>query len=114
MESLLAAVDIGGTKVTVSVSNRDGILAKVRQSTERRGENTALPCQINRLIEHVCTAAGVSSDAIRAVGVSTCSPFQRRGGHMVIVAPNLCGGLGWSRTGPSYLWRRSLAVCIRG
>ena len=37
----LAAVDIGGTKVTASVSDEHGILAKVRQSTCLEGDEPA-------------------------------------------------------------------------
>ena len=38
-----AAVDIGGTKVTVSIVNERGILYKALQETAKSGPNTALP-----------------------------------------------------------------------
>ncbi len=97
MGTLLAAVDIGGTKVTASVSNEKGILAKVRQLTRLEGDEHTLPRQVDELIARACDGAGVDKAAVRAVGVSTCSPFERRGASRVVVAPNLCGGLGWSR-----------------
>ncbi len=97
MVTLLAAVDIGGTKVTASVSNEKGILAKVRQLTRLEGDEHALPRQVDELIAAACKGAGVDKAAVQAVGVSTCSPFERRGSTRVVVAPNLCGGLGWSR-----------------
>ena len=104
MDVFLAAVDIGGTKVTASVSGPEGILAKVRQPTQLRGDNTALPTQVHTLIGHVCSRAGIQRDAVSAVGVSTASPFAREGEHMVIVAPNICGGLGWSRSAIPNSW----------
>lgn len=90
---ILAAVDIGGTKITASISNRDGILAKVRQLTAKKGENTALPRQVERMVAAVCGKAGIGRDDIAAVGISTCSPFERRGDDLVLVSPNLCGGM---------------------
>jgi len=97
METLLAAVDIGGTKVTASVSSEQRILAKVRQATRLEGDERALPRQVDELIARACAEAGVRKEGVQAVGVSTCSPFERRGRYRVVVAPNLCGGLGWSR-----------------
>ncbi len=97
MAALLAAVDIGGTKVTASVSDSSGILAKVRESTCLEGDERALPRQVDGMIGRACAAAGATPADVQAVGVSTCSPFERRGDTRVVVAPNLCGGLGWSR-----------------
>jgi glucokinase len=90
---VLAAVDIGGTKVTASISNADGILAKVYQETVKTGDNTALPIQVDGMISAVCRLAGVKKAEVNALGVSTCSPFERRDGKLVLVSPNLCGGL---------------------
>lgn len=97
MANLLAAVDIGGTKVTASVSDSNGILAKVRQPTCLEGDERALPRQVDAMISRACEIAGAAKADVQAVGVSTASPFERRGDTRVVVAPNLCGGLGWSR-----------------
>jgi glucokinase len=94
---ILAAIDIGGTKVTASISAEGGILAKVRMPTALTGDNRAIPRQVDDMIHAAARRAGLSADRVSAVGVSTCSPFQRRGSETVVVAPNLCGGLGWSR-----------------
>jgi glucokinase len=94
---VLAAVDIGGTKVTASISHADGILAKVYQKTAKIGENTTLPRQVDRMISEVCQRAGVQKKAIQAVGISTCSPFEKRDGNLILVSPNLCGGLAEDR-----------------
>jgi len=90
---ILAAVDIGGTKVTASLSDRNGILGKVLQPTVKTGENTALPGQVDSMIDAVCGRAAVAREDIAALGISTCSPFERRDGQLVLVSPNICGGL---------------------
>ena len=54
MANLLAAVDIGGTKVTASVSDSSGILAKVRESTCLEGDERALPRQVDAMIARAC------------------------------------------------------------
>jgi glucokinase len=92
----LAAVDIGGTKVSASVSDRNGIIAKVKEPTCKEGDDAALPRQVIALVAAACADAGVRVDDIEAVGVSTCSPFKKRDGKLGLIAPNICGGLGWS------------------
>jgi glucokinase len=94
---VLAGVDIGGTKVSACISSADGILAKVHQETVKAGDNTALPAQVERIIAAVCRIGGVEKESIGALGVSTCSPFERRDGKLVLVSPNLCGGLAKDR-----------------
>ena len=96
MVGFLAAVDIGGTKVSVSVSDQDGILAKLKEPTRKEGDINTIPLQVNAMIHSACETAGIDPERIDAVGVSTCSPFQRRDRSLGLAAPNLCGGLGWS------------------
>lgn len=96
MDEYLAAVDIGGTKVSVSISNSETILAKQKEPTCKKGDERALPQQVDRMIRAACIDAGVDFAGVAAVGVSTCSPFQRRDGMLGLTAPNLCGGLDWS------------------
>ncbi len=96
MSIYLAAADIGGTKTTVSVSGENGILAKTRSATRKEGADTAIPYQVIEMIETVCGEAGIDVEQINALGISTCSPFQKRESALGLVAPNLCGGIGWS------------------
>ena len=96
MNGYLASVDIGGTKVSVSISNQQGILAKRKEPTRKEGDVAALPRQVDAMIRAVCDDLELNPGKIDAVGVSTCSPFQRREGNLGLTAPNLCGGLGWS------------------
>ncbi len=93
----LAAVDIGGTKITVSISNISGILVKVYQPVQLKGDNLAVPGQVDSLVEFACVQAGIRKDEIYALGVSTCGPFGILDGKLVLVAPNLCGGLAKER-----------------
>ena len=93
----LAAVDIGGTKITVSIANISGILVKVYRAVQLEGDNLAVPGQVDSLIGHACEQTGIGKDEIYALGVSTCGPFEIRDGELVLVAPNLCGGLAKER-----------------
>ena len=93
----LAAVDIGGTKITVSIANISGILVKVYRPVQLEGDNLSVPGQVDSLIGHACGQIGVVKDEIYALGVSTCGPFGIRDGELVLVAPNLCGGLAKER-----------------
>ena len=89
----LAAVDIGGTKITASVAHRGGILAKVYQQVVLRGDNQTIPRQVDCLVDYVCDHIGIQKDQLHALGISTCGPFGTHGNYRVIVPPNLCGGL---------------------
>ncbi len=101
---LLAGIDIGGTKVTASIAGRDGILAKVYQQTRKSGEPEAVPGQVVDLVGQACRLAGLDPRRVRALGVSTCSPFERRDGRLEVVAPNLCGGLSRGETDLPNRW----------
>ncbi len=93
----LAAVDIGGTKITVSIANISGILVKVYRPVQLEGDNLAVPRQVDSMVGHACEQTGIGKDEIYALGVSTCGPFGIRDGELVLVAPNLCGGLSKER-----------------
>jgi glucokinase len=96
-EELLAAVDIGGTKITASVSSRRGVLARVYQATRKRGDDRTIPRQVQFLLGEACRGAGLHRRGITAVGISTCSPFEKKGEHLLVAAPNICGGLARQR-----------------
>ena len=92
MDRILAAVDIGGTKITVSLADRERILTKVYQLTEKKGENTAVPVQIDKLISHCCDLLDIDKEEILGIGVSSCGPFEKHDGIYVLKAANICGG----------------------
>jgi glucokinase len=90
-----ACVDIGGTKVAVSLAEPGSRELRVRQSepTVKTGNHDAVALQAMRLIDAACAAAGVAPDSIDGVGVSSAGPFVLNQGCVELAAPNICGGL---------------------
>ena len=95
-----ACVDIGGTKVAVSLTSPDCSVPTADALRHRRAEPTAttgapdaLARQILRLLGEACAEAGASVHDIEAVGVSSCGPFVHRAGMIELAAPNICGGI---------------------
>ncbi|MDF1557203.1 MAG: ROK family protein [ANME-2 cluster archaeon] len=93
----LAGVDIGGTKITVSLANIEGISVKIYQGIRLEGSNTTIPEQVDLLIGYAFDRIGVKTDEIMAVGVSSCGPFVKENDELLLAAPNLCGGLAIDR-----------------
>ncbi|MCK5217399.1 MAG: ROK family protein [Methanosarcinales archaeon] len=89
----LAAVDIGGTKMTVSLANKEGFIIKVYRHVQLTGNNTTIPEQVDYIINYMCKKAKIKKDEIGALGIGSCGPFNKDRGYLVLVAPNLCGGL---------------------
>ncbi|MCU4119584.1 ROK family protein [Variovorax sp. N23] len=90
-----ACVDIGGTKVAVSLAlpGNDTLMARQTAPTAKTGRHDAVAQQVLGLIDAACAAIGVSSSAIEAVGVSSAGPFVLNGGCIELATPNICGGL---------------------
>jgi len=93
LAGLSACVDVGGTKVAVSVADSNGLRGRVAEPTVKQGANDALGQQVARLIAQSCASVGLAVSDIRAVGVSSCGPFVMRDGCVELAAPNICGGL---------------------
>jgi glucokinase len=104
----VACVDIGGTKVAISVADERGIMGKVSEPTAKEGSNDALARQIIRLIGQSCAIAGVDPVCIAAVGVASCGPFVLRDGLVELAAPNICGGLAGKARGLPNEWTTAL------
>ena len=107
-EKALACVDIGGTKVAVSMADARGISAKISEPTAKEGGNDALALQIIRLIGQSCAAAGIAVSDVGAVGVSSCGPFVLKDGLVELAAPNICGGLAGKARGLPNDWMSAL------
>lgn len=90
---LLAALDIGGSKMAASIANENGPIARVVQATVKAGVAEAIGQQALQLIAAACAEAGVQPDSISRVGVSSCGPFAYEQQTLGLVSPNLCGGL---------------------
>ena len=117
MIGVRACVDIGGTKVAVSLADKAGIRGRVTEPTCKEGDNGALARQIIRLLAQSCDSIGLAMSDIGAMGVSSCGPFAMRDGLVELAAPNICGGLAGPQRGLPNDWHTALleaplrAVC---
>ena len=90
-----ACIDIGGTKVAVSLNDGKGpqLLARRSEAPAITGANDALARQVLRMVDAACAEIGIAPAEVRAAGVASCGPFVLRAGQVELAAPNLCGGL---------------------
>ena len=108
IQGLKACVDIGGTKVAVSLADATGMHGRVSEPTAKTGDNDALALQIIRLVGQSCASAGRDVAEIDAVGVSSCGPFAMRDGLIELAGPNICGGLAGPARGLPNNWMTAL------
>ncbi len=106
-----ACVDIGGTKVAVSLAAADAaktlqLQARRAEPTAKEGERDALAQQIIRMIEAARQELG--GVAVSSVGVSSCGPFVMLDGMAELAAPNICGGLAGPERGLPNTWMSAL------
>jgi glucokinase len=90
-----ACIDVGGTKVAVSLNTGAGLELVGRRSepTAKTGGNDAVARQIIRLVDEACAALGIAPHTVQRAGVSSTGPFVLRGGLVELATPNICGGL---------------------
>ncbi|UUZ78394.1 ROK family protein [Polaromonas sp. P1(28)-13] len=100
----VACVDVGGTKVAVSVVDARGIHGRLVEPTAKEGASDALGQQVLRMIGESCRLAEVSQGALSAVGVASCGPFVLNQGLVELAAPNICGGLAGKARGLPNDW----------
>ena len=100
----VACVDIGGTKVSVSIADGRGISGRVVEPTVKQGNPDVLARQILRLIGQSAQLAGLPVAGIAQVGVASCGPFVLKEGWVELAAPNICGGLGGPARGLPNNW----------
>jgi glucokinase len=105
-----ACIDIGGTKVAVSLNSGAGLELMARRSepTAKTGDNDALARQVMRLVDEACAEAGVAPESVERAGVSSCGPFVIRGGLVEVAAPNICGGMAGPARGLPNTWETAL------
>jgi len=108
MVGVRVCVDIGGTKVAVSVADHQGIRGRVAEPTAKQGANDALAQQVLALIARSCSLAGVAQADVTAVGVSSCGPFLIRDGSVELTAPNICGGMAGEARGLPNDWKSAI------
>jgi glucokinase len=90
-----ACIDIGGTKVAVSLNSGTGLelLARRSEPTMKTGSNDALARQVIRMVDEACAEAGVAPTSVMRAGVSSAGPFVLQGGMVELSTPNICGGI---------------------
>jgi glucokinase len=104
----VACVDVGGTKVTVSVVDQRGIHDRLVEPTAKQGASDALARQVLRMIGESCHAAQIRPQDIAALGVASCGPFVLSHGRVELAAPNICGGLAGAARGLPNDWTTAL------
>jgi glucokinase len=102
-----ACIDIGGTKVAVSLNSGAGLdlVARRSEPTEKHGDNGALARQLLRMVDESCAEIGISPSSVERAGVSSCGPFVMREGLIEIAAPNICGGIAGPARGLPNDWK---------
>ena len=105
-----ACIDIGGTKVAVSLNTGAGLdlIARRTEPTAKSGSNDALARQVMRMVDDACAEAGVVPDTVQRAGVSSCGPFVVRAGLVELAAPNICGGMAGPERGLPNDWDTAL------
>ena len=109
-----ACVDLGGTKIAVSLASVvDGAYPaplQMRRSepTVKTGAPDAVALQILRMLAAACEEACIKEQALDSVGVSSCGPFVLKAGLIELAAPNICGGLAGPARGLPNQWTSAL------
>ena len=101
-----ACIDIGGTKVAVSLNSGNDLdlLARRSEPTVKTGGNDALALQVMRMVDEACAETGVAGGNVRRAGVSSAGPFVMREGLVELAAPNICGGIAGPARGLPNTW----------
>ncbi|MGZ5195340.1 MAG: ROK family protein [Ramlibacter sp.] len=105
-----ACIDIGGTKVAVSLNSGAGLdlLGRRSEPTAKEGAHDALVRQVMRMVDEACAEIGTAPDTVARAGVSSCGPFVLNGGLVEVAAPNICGGLAGPARGLPNDWVTAL------
>jgi glucokinase len=105
-----ACIDIGGTKVAVSLNSGAGLdlLARRSEPTAKEGDNDALARQVIRMVDEACDELRIAPGSVERAGVSSCGPFVMRQGLVEIAAPNICGGIAGPARGLPNDWKTAL------
>ena len=89
----IAAIDIGGSKIAVTLADASGPRYRLIQPTVKTGTSRVIPEQCLTLLQSLCHQADIDFSKINSIGVSACGPFAFQDNLLGLVAPNLCGGL---------------------
>jgi glucokinase len=105
-----ACIDIGGTKVAVSLNSGNDLdlLARRSEPTAKTGDNDVLALQVMRMVDEACAEVGVAPESVQRAGVSSAGPFVMRDGLIELAAPNICGGIAGPARGLPNTWETAL------
>jgi glucokinase len=105
-----ACIDIGGTKVAVSLNDGSGLELRARRSepTAKTGTNDALAVQVIRMVDEACRELGLDPRVVRSAGVSSAGPFVMAAGRIELASPNICGGIAGPERGLPNDWKTAL------
>lgn len=104
-----ACVDIGASKVAVSLANANGFQAKQIEPTVKTGSNKAVAEQIIRMVTESRQQLGILCSDLHAIGVAGCGPFvMQHEGMIELATPNICGGLAGEKRGLPNAWQSAL------
>ena len=105
-----ACIDIGGTKVAVSLNSGADLelFARRTEPTAKTGDKDALALQVMRMVDEACNESGVVPDTVQRAGVSSAGPFVLRRGLVELAAPNICGGIAGPARGLPNSWDTAL------
>ncbi len=104
--TMKACIDIGGTKVAVSLADGTGAAPVGRRAepTATTGDRGALARQILRLVDEVCAEQRIDPASVTQAGVSSCGPFLFVDGLVEVSNPNICGGMAGPARGLGNDW----------
>ncbi|HEX7891008.1 MAG TPA: ROK family protein [Ramlibacter sp.] len=102
-----ACIDIGGTKVAVSLNTGAGLdlVGKRSEPTAKSGTSDALAQQVVRMVDEAARDAGVEPSTVQRAGVSSAGPFVMNAGLVELASPNICGGLAGPARGLPNDWK---------
>jgi glucokinase len=106
-------IDIGGTKVAVSLADAQSVAtrslhARIAEPTAKEGSNDALAAQIIRMTDASLAQMNAQRSQVASVGISSCGPFVVNQGMVELAAPNICGGLAGKARGLPNDWHTAL------
>ena len=120
--TLRACIDIGGTKVSVSLNDPVRgleLLAHQYAPTARAGDNDALARQVVTMVDAACAQLGVEPMVVQDAGVAAPGPFVLGPGGIELATPNICGAVAMHAcptTGAPRRWRArcgaALPACV--
>jgi glucokinase len=102
---IVAAIDIGSSKLVLTLADASGWLVRLQEDTVRIGMPSALPQQLLRMLAQACAQKHIPISAVRRAGVASCGPFLKVAGQLELAAPNLCGALATQARGLDNSWR---------